>query len=43
MITETIFENRFMHIPELIRMGAHAEIETIPLSVTALSSFLARR
>ncbi|MGP1924783.1 MAG: UDP-N-acetylglucosamine 1-carboxyvinyltransferase [Arsenophonus sp. NEOnobi-MAG3] len=26
-ITETIFENRFMHIPELIRMGAHAEIE----------------
>ncbi len=28
MITETIFENRFMHIPELIRMGAHAEIES---------------
>lgn len=27
IITETIFENRFMHIPELIRMGAHAEIE----------------
>ncbi|UDG81024.1 UDP-N-acetylglucosamine 1-carboxyvinyltransferase [Candidatus Hartigia pinicola] len=27
MITENIFENRFMHIPELIRMGAHAEIE----------------
>lgn len=27
-ITETIFENRFMHIPELIRMGAHAEIES---------------
>jgi UDP-N-acetylglucosamine 1-carboxyvinyltransferase len=25
-ITETIFENRFMHVPELIRMGAHAEI-----------------
>lgn len=24
VITETIFENRFMHIPELIRMGAHA-------------------
>lgn len=22
MITETIFENRFMHVPELIRMGA---------------------
>ncbi|KLN46974.1 UDP-N-acetylglucosamine 1-carboxyvinyltransferase, partial [Providencia rettgeri] len=28
LITETIFENRFMHIPELIRMGAHAEIES---------------
>ncbi|MBE8128285.1 UDP-N-acetylglucosamine 1-carboxyvinyltransferase [Photobacterium damselae] len=27
IITETIFENRFMHIPELNRMGAHAEIE----------------
>jgi UDP-N-acetylglucosamine 1-carboxyvinyltransferase len=22
MITETIFENRFMHVPELARMGA---------------------
>lgn len=28
VITETIFENRFMHISELIRMGAHAEIES---------------
>lgn len=27
VITETIFENRFMHVSELIRMGAHAEIE----------------
>ncbi|MDO4626464.1 MAG: UDP-N-acetylglucosamine 1-carboxyvinyltransferase [Pasteurellaceae bacterium] len=27
VIKETIFENRFMHIPELIRMGAKAEIE----------------
>lgn len=26
-ITETIFENRFMHVPELIRMGAKGEIE----------------
>ena len=25
-LTETIFENRFMHIAELIRMGAHIEI-----------------
>ena len=27
IITETIFENRFMHIPELIRRGGKAEIE----------------
>ncbi len=27
IITETIFENRFMHVPELMRMGAKAEIE----------------
>ncbi len=27
VITETIFENRFMHVPELQRMGAKAEVE----------------
>lgn len=27
VIIETIFENRFMHVPELMRMGAKAEIE----------------
>ena len=27
MITETIFENRFMHVPELGRMGADIQIE----------------
>lgn len=27
VIRETIFENRFMHVPELVRMGACAEIE----------------
>jgi len=26
MITETIFENRFMHVPELLRMGADINI-----------------
>ncbi|MBO2553954.1 UDP-N-acetylglucosamine 1-carboxyvinyltransferase [Shewanella algae] len=26
-ITETIFENRFMHVPELNRMGANMELE----------------
>jgi UDP-N-acetylglucosamine 1-carboxyvinyltransferase len=27
MITETIFENRFMHVPELIRLGAKIELK----------------
>lgn len=27
MMTETIFENRFMHVPELARMGANIEIQ----------------
>jgi UDP-N-acetylglucosamine 1-carboxyvinyltransferase len=26
MITETIFENRFMHVPELCRMGANITV-----------------
>ena len=26
-ITETIFENRFMHVPELSRMGANLKLE----------------
>ena len=26
MITETIFENRFMHVPELMRMGANITV-----------------
>ncbi|MDP5147276.1 UDP-N-acetylglucosamine 1-carboxyvinyltransferase [Shewanella sp. ULN5] len=26
-VTETIFENRFMHVPELIRMGANMALE----------------
>ena len=27
MITETIFENRFMHAPELSRMGANISVD----------------
>ena len=27
MVTETIFENRFMHVPELQRMGARISLE----------------
>jgi UDP-N-acetylglucosamine 1-carboxyvinyltransferase len=26
MVTETIFENRFMHVPELCRMGANIHV-----------------
>jgi UDP-N-acetylglucosamine 1-carboxyvinyltransferase len=26
-ISETIFENRFMHVPELSRMGANIQVE----------------
>ncbi|MDX7837492.1 UDP-N-acetylglucosamine 1-carboxyvinyltransferase [Aeromonas caviae] len=28
MVTETIFENRFMHVPELVRMGADIELQS---------------
>lgn len=27
VLTETIFENRYMHVPELVRMGAHIEVK----------------
>jgi UDP-N-acetylglucosamine 1-carboxyvinyltransferase len=26
-VTETIFENRFMHVNELVRLGAHIQID----------------
>lgn len=26
MVSETIFENRFMHVPELMRMGANINV-----------------
>ena len=26
-VTETIFENRFMHVNELLRLGAHIEVD----------------
>jgi len=40
VMTETIFENRFMHAPELMRMGANIRIEgrqAIVAGPTALS------
>ncbi|MEI8254237.1 MAG: UDP-N-acetylglucosamine 1-carboxyvinyltransferase [Deltaproteobacteria bacterium] len=36
VITETIFENRFMHVPELQRMGAHVEIRGRAAIVTGV-------
>jgi UDP-N-acetylglucosamine 1-carboxyvinyltransferase len=33
-IKETIFENRFMHVPELARMGAHIKVEADIATVT---------
>ena len=38
MITETIFENRFMHAPELIRMGANINIHRASALVRGVTS-----
>jgi UDP-N-acetylglucosamine 1-carboxyvinyltransferase len=41
IITETVFENRFMHVQELQRMGANIRIEgnsAIGIGVTKLTS-----
>ena len=27
LVTETIFENRFMHVNELVRLGAHIDVD----------------
>ena len=35
-IEETIFENRFMHVPELTRMGANIEIDGPVATVTGV-------
>jgi UDP-N-acetylglucosamine 1-carboxyvinyltransferase len=37
-LEETIFENRFMHAPELIRMGANIEVEGGIAQVTGVDS-----
>lgn len=36
-ITETIFENRFMHVPELNRMGAEIDIHGRTATITGVS------
>lgn len=35
-VTETIFENRFMHVPELARMGANLAIEGNKIHITGV-------
>ena len=35
-ITETVFENRFMHVPELARMGADIKVEGDMATVTGV-------
>ena len=38
MITETIFENRFMHVPELGRMGANITVHNASALVRGVPS-----
>ena len=37
-VTETIFENRFMHAPELVRMGANIEVHGGTATVTGVET-----
>ena len=39
MITETIFENRFMHVPELSRMGARINFHGASAIVRGVKTF----
>ncbi len=38
-ITETIFENRFMHVPELQRLGADINIDGHTATVRGVENF----
>jgi UDP-N-acetylglucosamine 1-carboxyvinyltransferase len=40
-ISETIFENRFMHVPELSRMGANIQVEGNDAVVTGVEKLSA--
>jgi UDP-N-acetylglucosamine 1-carboxyvinyltransferase len=40
MITETIFENRFMHVPELARMGANINVHGASALVRGVPSLM---
>ena len=39
-ISETIFENRFMHVPELARMGANIQVEGNDAVVTGVEKLI---
>jgi UDP-N-acetylglucosamine 1-carboxyvinyltransferase len=41
ILEENIFENRFMHVPELHRMGANIHIESNRLKITGIKNFKA--
>jgi len=41
VVTETIFENRFMHVPELARMGANIQVEGNDAVVTGVEKLSA--
>jgi UDP-N-acetylglucosamine 1-carboxyvinyltransferase len=41
MITETIFENRFMHVPELARMGANINVHGASALVRGVPALMA--
>jgi UDP-N-acetylglucosamine 1-carboxyvinyltransferase len=43
VLEERIFENRFMHAPELMRMGAQIEVQGGTATVTGSSGSRARR
>ena len=38
VITETIFENRFMHVPELQRMGAEISVDGSRAEITGVEA-----
>jgi UDP-N-acetylglucosamine 1-carboxyvinyltransferase len=39
-IRETVFENRFMHVPELARMGANIKVEGDVATITGVDKLM---
>jgi len=42
-ITETIFENRFMHVQELARLGARIQLDGERATIEGVETLKARR